>query len=109
MFAGLDVSIFGLGPQKRSSLTQAIKAGGGQVHYVPTAKVPSQASFIYNFGQYKSLFFSHNNIFILKIADNAPGCDGGVRQGQPDTRQGGPEEGPPPHLSAVLRRLRGAG
>lgn len=38
MFAGLDVSIFGLDPQKRSSLTQAIKAGGGQVHYVPTAK-----------------------------------------------------------------------
>lgn len=42
MFAGLDVSIFGLDPQKRSSLTQAIKAGGGQVHYVPTAKVPSR-------------------------------------------------------------------
>lgn len=40
MFGGIDVSIYGLPPQERSRLSDAIKSHGGLVHYVPSPKVP---------------------------------------------------------------------
>jgi hypothetical protein len=64
MFAGMDVSIYGLDPQKRSSLTQAIKADGGQVHYVPSTKV---TSFPFNLSLHRKdiIFFLFFHCFLM--------------------------------------------